>query len=89
MTRIYVSSTSADDWQRQLKDPVKHWRTGCSARTLAYSWHTAKGWPPEIQRVFASSQELSLRNIEPLLVIPEKITPVAGKGEAPHSDVLY
>ncbi len=88
MTRIFVSATSPDDWQRYLKDPAKHWRTGYSARTLAHSWNGSNGWPPEIQHLFASSPERSLRHTEPLLVIPEKITPLAGHGEPPHSDVF-
>jgi hypothetical protein len=88
MTRIFVSATSPGDWQRYVKDPAKHWRTGYSARTLAYSWNDSNGWPPEIQQLFASSPERSLRDAEPQLVIPEKITPVAGHGEPPHSDVF-
>jgi hypothetical protein len=88
MSPIFVPATSPDDWQRLLADPVKHWRTGYSARTLAYSWHDSQGWPPEIQQMFASASEPSLRSAQPLIVIPERITPVAGKGQPPHSDVF-
>lgn len=88
MAHIYVPATSPDDWQRFLKDPVKHWRTGYSAKTLAYSWHSAVEWPREVQQLFAVVPALSLRDTKPLLIIPEKITPVAGAGEPPHSDVF-
>lgn len=88
MARIYVPATGPDDWQRFLKDPVKHWRTGYSARTLAYSWHDSVNWPPEIQQMFSASPEPVLRSAQPLLVIPEKITSVAGTGEPPHNDVF-
>ncbi|MBK8139512.1 MAG: hypothetical protein IPK52_27495, partial [Chloroflexi bacterium] len=88
MARIYVPATSPDDWQRFLKDPAKHWRMGYSARTLAHSWHNAIDWPAEVQQLFADGPELSLRDTKPLLIIPEKITPVAGTGEPPHSDVF-
>ncbi len=88
MVRICVPAASPDDWQRLLKDPVKHWRTGYSARTLAHSWHSAVEWPPEIQQLFVTVPAASLRSVQPLLIIPEKITPVAGTGEPPHSDVF-
>lgn len=88
MTRIYIPATGPDDWQQFLKDPVKHWRTGYSARTLAHSWHNAINWPAEIQQIFAAGPALSLRDTQPLLIIPEKITPVDGRGESPHSDVF-
>ena len=88
MTQIYVPTTSPEDWQRLLKDPVKHWKTGYSARTLAYCWHEANGLPTEITSLFTSSDEIALHSVQPLLILPEKITPVAGRGEPPHSDVF-
>lgn len=58
MIRIYIPATGPDDWQQFLKDPVKHWRTGYSAKTLAYSWHAADPWPQEIEhrRVLPNGQ---------------------------------
>lgn len=88
MAPIYVPPSSPDDWQRFLKDPAKHWRVGYSARTLAHSWHNAKPWPPEIQQIFASAPISALQAVHPLLIIPERITLIAGAGEPPHSDVF-
>ena len=88
MAPVYVPARGPEDWQRLLKDPVNHWRTGYSARTLACSWHDSDGWPPEIAQAFATAPESALQTTRPLLVIPEKITHVAGAGEPPHSDVF-
>lgn len=46
MTKFYVPSTGPDDWQTLLGDPVKHWRTGYSAKTLAHCWEGAGGLVP-------------------------------------------
>lgn len=88
MAPIYVPASSPDDWQRFLKNPVKHWRMGYSARTLANSWHDANPWPIEIQQLFAAAPISALQAVRPLLIIPERITPIAGAGEPPHSDVF-
>ena len=44
MGHIYIPAKSPGDWARLLADPVKHWRTGYSARTLACSWQNADGF---------------------------------------------
>lgn len=88
MAPIYVPASSPDDWQRFLKNPVKHWRMGYSARTLANSWHDTNPWPLEIAQIFAAAPISALQAARPLLIIPERITPVAGAGEPPHSDVF-
>lgn len=74
MTRIYLPSLGAEGWRRLLGDPDKHWRTGYSARTLAYCWEQADGLPPEI------AQMLSEVGPEPrlLLGIPEHKVPLPG-----------
>ena len=88
MARIYIPATNPDDWRQFLKDPDKHWKTGYSARTLAHCWHDADGWPAEINAIFIQSDVAAFQQAEPLLVIPELITPIAGSGEYPHSDVF-
>lgn len=88
MLPIYVPATSPDSWRQFLKDPEKHWKTGYSARTLAHSWHDADGMPSEIATMLATSDGNALTQLQPLLVAPEWKTPIAGKGEPPHSDVF-
>jgi len=48
MPRIFKFTSGPNDWQSLLADPVKQWRKGFSARTLAYCWEAADGFPPEV-----------------------------------------
>ena len=70
MKRLYIPSSGVEDWRRLLADPEKHWRTGFSARTIAYAWESAKGFPSEIQDLLTSSDP-PFPNVELLLAIPE------------------
>src|SRR3972149_3885410 len=68
LNRIYVPATSAEQWKQFLADPEKQWRQGYSARTLAYSWQEAKGFPPEVQAVLSASphfQDIELLHANP------------------------
>ena len=85
MPTIYVPAQSADDWARFLTDPVKHWRTGYSARTLAYSWQEANGFPSEVQDAFASNDQLS--RIQLLLALPEHQVPLVGGSRPSQNDI--
>ncbi|WP_108396920.1 DUF6946 family protein [Devosia submarina] len=80
MTSIYLPSRGAGDWQLLLADPVKHWRTGYSARTLAHCWEAAAGLPPEIKRLFGERAEL-------LIAIPEHKVPLP-RGRESQSDLF-
>jgi hypothetical protein len=80
MGSIYLPSRGPGDWQSLLADPDKHWRTGYSARTLAYCWEAAAGLPPEVQRLFGESAEL-------LLGIPEHKVPLP-RGRESQSDLF-
>lgn len=70
MNRIYKPTSGVDDWRSLLVDPEKHWRTGFSARSLAYAWENARGFPVEIQDLFITS-DLPFQEMELLLAIPE------------------
>ena len=59
MSFVYIPAQRAEDWAQLLADPVKHWRTGYSARTLAYSWQSADGFPDEIKAAFSNNEFLS------------------------------
>jgi len=48
MSKIYLPAANAEQWAQLLADPVKRWRQGYSARTLAYSWQEANGFPTEV-----------------------------------------
>jgi hypothetical protein len=68
---FYIPTSGAEDWRQLLADPNKHWRSGFSARSLAYAWETAKGFPPEVLRLFTESDVPAFQSIELLLAIPE------------------
>jgi hypothetical protein len=68
--------------------PIRHWRRGFSARTLAYCWEEADGFPAEIVSLFESSGESALKGIELLLAIPEYKVPLAGHGKPSQNDLF-
>lgn len=88
MSRIYVPTTSVESWQALLADPEKHWKTGYSAKSLAYCWEEANGFPAEINDLFASAPELGLKDIELLLAIPEHKVPLPGGNTQSQNDVF-
>ncbi|MEK7768426.1 MAG: hypothetical protein AAB286_01755, partial [Pseudomonadota bacterium] len=81
-------TTGPNDWQRLLADPVKHWRTGYSARTLAYCWEAADGFPPEVVRVIRQSEDPLLADLVPLLAVPEFTVPLPGGTRASQNDLF-
>ncbi len=83
MTRIYVPASSAEQWAQFLADPVKHWRQGYSARTLAYSWQEAAGFPAEVASVLASQ----FAAVELLLALPEHKVPLLGGSRSSQNDI--
>ena len=83
MSKIYIPAVSADQWAQFLADPVKHWRKGYSARTLAYSWQEANGFPIEVQRFLATQ----FPDIELLLAFPEHQVPLLGGSRPSQNDI--
>lgn len=85
MSRVYVPSGGPGSWQALLADPVKHWATGYSARTLAHSWEDQDGFPPEIIAIL--QQQAALANAKPLLIFPEWKVPLPGGTRPSQNDV--
>jgi hypothetical protein len=72
MNKMYLPTVGPQDWQKLLADPEKQWRTGYSARTIAYAWEAAKGhFPPEVERIFPEAGDERAGNLEILLEFPE------------------
>lgn len=84
MSKIYVPATGLASWQGLLADPVKHWRTGYSAKALAACWDAADGFPPEVARALHES----FGDINVLLAIPEHQVPLPG-GSRPSQNDLF
>ncbi|MBU0987491.1 MAG: hypothetical protein KKH68_09585 [Proteobacteria bacterium] len=88
MSKIYIPSTKPEDWQSLLADPEKHWRTGYSARALAYCWQEADGFPDCVKRAFRESNIDLFHEIEILLAIPEHKVTLPGGVRSSQNDLF-
>ena len=88
MTRMLAFTSGPADWQALLADPVKHWRTGYSARTLAHSWEAADGFPAEVAAAFHACRDPLLAGSVPVLAIPEFKVPLPGGTRASQNDIF-
>ena len=78
MARILIPTQGPEDWKRFLAEPGKQWKTGYSARALAYCWQEADGFPKWVLRAFAESGSEAFEDLEMLLGIPEHQVPLPG-----------
>ena len=88
MTRIYIPSSGPDDWRQFLAEPQNQWQTGYSAKSLAYSWEEADGFPEEIETALAAPDIAALNDTTPLLIIPEHKVPLPGGRTESQNDVF-
>jgi len=88
MTRIYIPSSGPDDWRQFLAEPQNQWQTGYSAKSLAYSWEEADGFPEEIETALAAPDIAALNDTTPLLIIPEHKVPLPGGRTKSQNDVF-
>jgi hypothetical protein len=85
VSHVYIPATSADQWAQFLAEPSKQWRTGYSARTLAYSWQEATGFPAEVRAAFAAHPDFA--GIELLLALPEHRVHLPGGSRPSQNDI--
>jgi hypothetical protein len=83
LSKIYLPTSSAEQWAEFLAEPVKQWRQGYSARTLAYAWQEAHGFPAEVGSVLASV----FPSAELLLALPEHKVPLPGGARSSQNDI--
>lgn len=88
MNRIYIPTSSPDDWRKFLAEPEKQWRSGYSAKELAESWEGSNGFPIELQSLFSKSRNPALQELELLLAIPEYQVDLPG-GRRPSQNDLF
>ena len=86
--KIFIPTSSADNWQQFLAEPEKQWRTGYSARTLAYCWENADGFPLEVKSVFANSNVRALETVQMLMAFPEYKVDLPGGGRPSQNDLF-
>lgn len=85
MNTIYIPAKAPDDWAQFLAEPVKHWRTGYSARTLAHAWQEAGGLPAEVREVLLASPHFP--DIEMLFGFPEHQVDLPGGRRPSQNDI--
>jgi hypothetical protein len=85
LSKVYIPATRADQWAQFLAEPVKHWRTGYSARTLAHSWQEADGFPLEVWAALAAHPGFA--GIELLLALPEHQVHLPGGSRPSQNDI--
>ena len=82
MGKIYVPTRRGiEDWRQLLINSKLHWKSGCSAESVASSWEHADGLPPEIANLIGGSPEL-------LLAIPEHKVGLPGHNSDSRCDVF-
>jgi hypothetical protein len=85
---FYIPTKHAEDWKQHLAASDKHWKIGYSARTLAYCWQEAQGFPPEIKQIFVASGLAAFTGIEPLLALVEHKVAMLGTGKPSQNDLF-
>ena len=89
MAKFYIPSKGPDSWKQFLAEPDKQWRTGYSARSLAYCWEEAQGFPKSVVDVFHSSPFELFHSIEFVLGVPEHKVDLPPKGgRASQNDIF-
>ncbi|MFC2007641.1 DUF6946 family protein [Chloroflexota bacterium] len=88
MSNFYIPTNTPEDWKSLLADPDKHWKTGYSAKALAYCWQEAAGFPVEVNKVFKNSSSAVFKDIEMLLAFPEYKVPLSGGRRASQNDIF-
>lgn len=88
MSRFFIPTTKPEDWKPLLAEPDKHWKTGYSAKSLAYCWQEANDFPKSIRRVFKGSGIKLFQNADILLAFPEYKVPLPGGRRASQNDIF-
>lgn len=87
-SKVYLPAIKPDDWKVLLADPIKHWQSGYSAKTLAYCWQTSNGFPESVRRAFNKSSSSIINKAEMLIAIPEHQVQLPGGSRASQSDIF-
>ncbi|MEJ2762023.1 MAG: hypothetical protein P8126_10995 [Gammaproteobacteria bacterium] len=88
MVKFYIPSKGPESWKALLADPEKQWQKGYSARSLAYCWEEAKGFPQSVSAVFIQSGIPLFREAEFLFGIPEHKVKLPGRGRESQNDIF-
>ncbi len=87
MPKFFAPADHPEEWQKLLAKPY-HWKTGFSAKSIAYSWTEAKGFPAEVQSTLEGSGLSPFTDLEFLLGFPEYEVPLPG-GQRPSQNDIF
>lgn len=88
MSKFFIPANNAEEWKPSLAEPEKQWKTGYSAKALAYCWQEADDFPQSVRKVFKNSGIKLFQDIELLLAFPEYRVPLPGGRRASQNDIL-
>ncbi|MFC1990183.1 DUF6946 family protein [Chloroflexota bacterium] len=88
MSKYFIPANTSEDWKQLLADPEKQWKTGYSAKSLAYSWQKREDFPNPVKRVFLDSGINLFQDIELLMAFPEWKVPLPGGRRASQNDIF-
>jgi hypothetical protein len=85
---FFCPTKNPEDWHLLLARPEKHWRTGYSAKALAYCWQEAGDFPQSVKKVFRDSGVKLFRDAKLILALPEYKVSLPGGRRASQSDIF-
>ena len=88
MNKIFIPTRKPEDWKSFLAEPDKQWKTGYSAKALAYCWQEASDFPECVRKVFKKSGIELFQNIELLLAFPEYQVALPGGARPSQNDIF-
>jgi len=88
VSKFFKPIKDPKEWRWLLAKPRKHWKEGCSAKSLAYSWQEANDFPSSVQKVFVNSGMKLFQNIELSLGFPEYEVSLPGGKRASQNDIF-
>jgi len=86
VSKFFIPANNPEDW-KPLVGP-ENWKTGYSAKALAYCWQEANDFPESVRSVFMKSGIELFQNIELLLAFPEYKVPLRGGRRASQNDIF-
>jgi hypothetical protein len=88
MNKIFIPTRSPEYCKSLLAEPDKHWKTGYSAKALAYCWQEANDFPECVRKVFKKSGIELFQNIVLLLAFPEYQVVLPGGARPSQNDIF-
>lgn len=88
MNKIFIPANKPEDWIPLLAKRERDWKTGHSAKALAYCWDEANDFPDEVKGAFENSNIPLFKNAKLLMAFPEYKVPLPGGKAASQNDIF-